>query len=468
MPIDFLKMNESTPVVNQPAPVECERWHLNIDKPEQRGNIPKHVRIHGWIFDKQGVPIKAVRAIVNGRTYSGKYGISRPDVRGIYSEYTEASCCGFYVPVTLSEKRNNITLEALLGCDAALDAWIPFQHLEFKRANLFRRVITALDLGFWIQFRRNPWKMWQQLNARRRLMVEGLIEHHSPVRLESLVQHEPKPLLEKKSVPPYDGESRFAIVTPSYNQAKYLRQTIDSILSQEAPRLAYVIQDGGSNDGSVEVIREYGEKLASWVSEKDEGQSDAIVKGFAKVAPGDHDIMAYINSDDVYMPGTFKIVGDYFDANPDVDVVYGHRIIIDEKGDEIGRWHMPPHDDSLLSLVDYIPQETLFWRRSAYKRAGGVDKGFRFAMDWDLLLKFRKAGCRMVRLPFYLAAFRVHGDQKTSTIINSVGVEESRMLRERECGGEVDLRTILEAVRCMTLSATLDEWISAPFRQRKN
>jgi GT2 family glycosyltransferase len=330
-------------------------------------------------------------------------------------------------------------------------------------------VITALDLGFWFQFRTHPWKIWQKLNARRRLMVEGLIERYSPVRLESLVQHVPKTLVDQTpGKSRYKGNSRFVIVTPSYNQAKYLRQTIKSILAQEAPSLAYVIQDGGSNDGSVEVIREYEGRLASWVSEKDEGQSDAIVKGFSRVAPREYDIMAYINSDDIYMPGTFKIVGDYFDANPDVDVVYGHRIIIDENDKEIGRWHLPPHDDSLLSLVDYIPQETLFWRRSAYESAGGVDKKFRFAMDWDLLLKFRKAGCRMVRLPYYLAAFRVHGDQKTSTIINSVGVEESRFLRERECGREVDLRTILEAVRCMTLSAALDEWMSNPFRAGKN
>jgi GT2 family glycosyltransferase len=461
------EMSKSSPVRQKPAPGDGDRWQLNIDKPEQRGNIPKHVRIHGWIFDNKGIPIKAIRAYVNGTTYPGKYGISRPDVGGIFAEHAEAFRSGFYVPVTLSAGKNSITLEALLADSSQKEEWVPFQSLEFKRANLFRRVITALDLGFWIQFRRNPWKVWQKLNARRRLMVEGLIEHHSPVRLESLVQHDPKPLPKNKSSARYDGKSRFVIVTPSYNQAKYLRQTIESILTQEAPDLAYVIQDGGSNDGSVEVIREYDEKLAAWVSEKDEGQSDAIAKGFAKVDAGSHDIMAYINSDDVYMPGSFKIVGDYFDANPDVDVVYGHRIIIDENGDEIGRWHLPPHDDSLLSLVDYIPQETLFWRRSAYKKAGGVDKNFRFAMDWDLLLKFRKAGCRIVRLPFYLAAFRVHVDQKTSTIINSVGVEESRTLRERECGGEVDLRTILEAVRCMTLSAAMDEWIGRSFLTAK-
>ena len=461
--IDFLKMNETTSGLNQPAPEEGERWRLNIDKPEQRDNIPKHVRIHGWVFDRQGVPIKAVRANVNGMAYSGKYGISRPDVGEVYRNDAEASQSGFYVPVTLDRKKNSIILEALLKNEGEKGAWIPFQSLEFKRANLVQRAVCALNMRFWIQFQRAPWKTWQKFDVQSRLMAEGLIEHHSAVRLESLVQHDPKPLLENKSSARYDGKSRFVIVTPSYNQAQYLRQTIESILSQQASRLAYVIQDGGSNDGSVELIREYAEQLVSWVSEKDDGQSDAIVKGFAKVAPGGDDIMAYINSDDMYMPGTFKIVGDYLDANPDVDVIYGHRIIIDEKGNEIGRWHMPPHDNSLLSLVDYIPQETLFWRRSAYEKAGGVNKVFRFAMDWDLLLKFRRAGCRIVRIPFYLAAFRVHGDQKTSTIINSVGVEESKSLRERECGHEVDIPTIREAVRCMNLSAALDEWISKSF-----
>ena len=148
--------------------------------------------------------------------------------------------------------------------------------------------------------------------------------------------------------------------------------------------------------------------------------------------------MAYLNSDDMLLPGALHYVARYFATHPEIDVVYGHRVLIDEYDQEIGRWVVPPHDDDILSWADYIPQETMFWRRSIWEKAGGlIDTNFKFAMDWDLILRFRDAGARIVRLPRFLGAFRIHPHQKTSAEISQQGVREMGRLRERCHGRKV-------------------------------
>jgi hypothetical protein len=128
-------------------------------------------------------------------------------------------------------------------------------------------------------------------------------------------------------------------------------------------------------------------------------------------------------------------VARYFARHPEVDVVYGHRVLIDASGLEIGRWILPPHRDRHLFYADYVPQETLFWRRRIWERAGGeLDQSFLFAMDWDLLLRFLEAGARIVRLPRFLGAFRVHDAQKTSRQLESIGALEMDRLRHRYHG----------------------------------
>jgi hypothetical protein len=137
----------------------------------------------------------------------------------------------------------------------------------------------------------------------------------------------------------------------------------------------------------------------------------------------------------VLLPGALAYVARYFQANPHVDAVYGHRYVIDEADRLIGTWLLPPHDDALLPWIDYVPQETLFWRRRVWERAGGrMDESFGFALDWDLLLRFRAAGARMVRLPRFLGAFRMTADNKTSTQLDSAGRREIDRLRERWLG----------------------------------
>ncbi len=222
-----------------------------------------------------------------------------------------------------------------------------------------------------------------------------------------------------------------SITTPSLNQGATLERTIQSVLSQNYPKLEYTVQDGGSNDNSLAVLQQYDEQLTHWVSKTDRGQADAIVRGFEGTSG---EIMAYLNSDDVLLPGALDFVGCYFARHPDVDVIYGDRVLIDDQNHEINRWYLPKHDDEAIVWADYIPQETMFWRRRAWDAVGGIDPSFQFAMDWDLILRFRRAKMRFVHIPKLLGAFRISDHQKTNTLLATYGYREMCQLRRRELG----------------------------------
>src|ERR1700758_5151322 len=153
-----------------------------------------------------------------------------------------------------------------------------------------------------------------------------------------------------------------AVVTPSFNHAEFISETIESVLTQNYADLRYAVQDGGSTDGTLAILAGYGNRL-DWVSRPDAGQSDAINRGFARISG---EIMAWLNSDDILMPGALAYVAHYFETHPDVAVVYGHRIYIDEMGREIGRCVLPAHHAETLQFADFVPQETLFWRRNVW------------------------------------------------------------------------------------------------------
>ena len=226
-----------------------------------------------------------------------------------------------------------------------------------------------------------------------------------------------------------------ALVTPSYKQGRYLESTIRSILAQDYPKLEYAVVDGASDDESPEIIERYRSRLTFAVSERDEGHVDAIDKGFARISG---EIMAYVNSDDLLERGALRFVGDFFSRHPNIDAIYGHRVIIDEAGKEIGRWVSPRYNLSLLRIVDYIPQETLFWRRSIYEKVGGLDRKWFFAMDWDLALRFASAGAKITRVPYFLGRFRVHSAQKSEVLINTVARTDFDALHKRELGFSPD------------------------------
>jgi len=251
-------------------------------------------------------------------------------------------------------------------------------------------------------------------------------------RLGELRQHEPAPLAHEKfpAIVPAGEPLKVSIVTPSYNQAQFIGRTIDSVIGQGYRQLEYIVMDGASKDHTRDILAERAAQCAAmqWVSEPDRGQSDAVVKGFART---NGELMAWLNSDDMLMPGALPFIAEFFRTHPEVDVVYGHRVIVDEEDREIGRWILPPFHPESLTFFDFVPQETLFWRRSAWEKAGGLDTSFQFALDWDLLVRFRDAGCNMVRLPYFTGIFRVHTLQKTSSIIQTVGDAEMTRVKQR-------------------------------------
>ena len=230
----------------------------------------------------------------------------------------------------------------------------------------------------------------------------------------------------------FEAWPTIAIVTPSYNQASYLEETIQSVLNQKYQRLQYAVVDGGSNDGSASIIDRHMHRLTFSVSEPDQGQSHAIVKGFEKVSG---DIHAYLNSDDILVPGALHYVGAFFRQNPDVDVVYGHRIIVDEKTQEVGRWILPKFNVDSIKNFDYIPQETLFWRKTIGEKAGGINPEYHFAMDWDFILRLHGVGARFQRLPYFIGCFRVHEVQKSQAAMG-IGKKEIEGLMKRSGGDE--------------------------------
>jgi GT2 family glycosyltransferase len=274
----------------------------------------------------------------------------------------------------------------------------------------------------------------EDLARRQRRSLATVLRQWTSPRLGILRHHLPEPLEVPskylRTTPPRDAPS-IAIVTPSYEQGRYLGRTLHSVVNQHYPRLEYFVQDGGSSDETKSVLERFDNSLSGWASEADDGQADAINRGFAHTSG---EIMAYLNSDDLLLPGSLAYVSSYFAAHPDVDAVYGNRILIDERDRQIGVWVLPPHDSDTLTVADYIPQETLFWRRELWERAGGqIDASLKFAIDWDLLLRFREVGARMVRLPRFLGAFRVHDEQKTSSQ-QSLCETESELLQRRVLG----------------------------------
>lgn len=201
-----------------------------------------------------------------------------------------------------------------------------------------------------------------------------------------------------------------SIITPSYNQAAFLEKTIRSVLEQDYPEIEYIVVDGGSTDGSLEIIQRYQDRLAWWVSEKDRGQTDAINKGFAQ-ARGE--IIAWLNSDDTYEPGAVREAVEYFQRHPEVGLVYGHVKFIDAQDQVIGEF--PSAQTSYARLRQgyvHVGQQAAFFRNDLWKKVGPLDPSFYFAMDYDLWVRLARES-PVVYHPRHWANFRLHGDAKT-------------------------------------------------------
>jgi glycosyltransferase involved in cell wall biosynthesis len=221
--------------------------------------------------------------------------------------------------------------------------------------------------------------------------------------------------------------ARISIVTPSYNQASFLERTIRSVLDQGYPNLEYIVMDGGSTDGSVEIIQKYQDRLAYWVSEPDQGQADAIYRGFERSTG---EILGWLNSDDYYLPGALQAAGKLFEKRPAVELVIGNSIVVDEHESLLyTREAFPVSFSRLLYWHWGFSQPATLWKRAPFFETGGFDRKMRFCFDYDMYLRLlkRRPACRLDR---YLAAFRVHAAAKTSTL-QDVRHAEDRILHQK-------------------------------------
>jgi glycosyltransferase involved in cell wall biosynthesis len=202
------------------------------------------------------------------------------------------------------------------------------------------------------------------------------------------------------------------IVTPSYNQARFLEQTILSVLNQDYPNIEYLIIDGGSTDGSVEIIRRYGDRLAYWVSEPDQGQSHAINKGFQRA---NGEILAWLNSDDLYCPGAVRAAVEFLGGHPEVALAYGRADLIDADGAVVCESPWMDFDvTTCLTRQRYpIPQPAAFFRRDTMQRVGLLDERLHYCLDWDYWIRIAMAGLTVSKIPQTLARCRLHRDSKT-------------------------------------------------------
>ena len=242
------------------------------------------------------------------------------------------------------------------------------------------------------------------------------------------------------------------IVTPSFNQASYLEETILSVLNQKYPRIEYIVMDGGSSDGSQEIIKKYASRLAYWASEKDRGQTDAINKGFA-LAKGE--VLAWLNSDDTLHPNAVEEAVSYLLDHPETGLVYGDANYIDEKSNVIGKFPAATTDLARLRRgYVHIPQQASFFRRSLWDQVGPLDPEFFFAMDYDLWVRLAKIS-ELKYIPRIWANFRLHADAKTITADDQCWPE---MLKVHYRDGGSKLAPIVLKYYLRKLAAPIIRW----------
>lgn len=244
---------------------------------------------------------------------------------------------------------------------------------------------------------------------------------------------------------------KLSLVTPCYNSAAYLEETIQSVLSQNVPYLEYVIIDGGSKDGTVEIIRRYEDRLAFWLSEPDRGQTDALNKGFPRLTG---DIVAFINADDVFVPGALTRVLAAFEKSPETDIVYGGVEWIDAQSKKTGE-----HLGDISSLEEVLNiydvwwgkrqwvQPEVFWRRALKEKVGAFDESYHLAFDFEYWVRCFRAGARVQRIPDPVVQFRLHAQQKSTAAAKAADEIRAIVRRHLDDGAAIsdEARRRLEA-----------------------
>ncbi len=277
---------------------------FHLDHPTQWDDLPALISIRGWAFGKDGQPIKAVRIRLNDHAFAGSIGYHRPDVPEAFPDAPHDQC-GFR-EVTFS-----------LDVQTAQGSW---SELVSHRIQPSRwRWPVALGSGDPVD------------------ILAG--------QLALVPQHTPRAITPELFPPAFAHVTlpRLSIVTPNLNQGPWLAQCIlGSAVDGQENGVEHHVRDGGSTDNSMEILKQFDDQLATWSSETDDGQTDAILNGFETTSGSPDDLMAWINADDFHLPGAVDFVRAFFAANPNVDVIYGNRVLVDDTGREVGRWHLPP------------------------------------------------------------------------------------------------------------------------------
>jgi glycosyltransferase involved in cell wall biosynthesis len=251
-----------------------------------------------------------------------------------------------------------------------------------------------------------------------------------------------------------------SIITPSLNQGRFIRDTIESVLSQEYPKLEYIVMDGGSTDDTLDILHSYGNRL-TWRSAPDLGQADAVNSGF-RLAKGE--ILGWLNSDDTYQPGAVKAAVEHLATNPDTAVVYGDAYYIDEKNTVIGTYPTEDFDMGRLAEACLICQPTAFMRRAALQTVGFLDPALRYCMDYDLWIRLGRR-FRIDRIKRFLANSRRYPETKSFSRRDQL-FKEIYAVAERSFGHVSPYWRVCRAYyRLVDLSWPFARWVLWPARE---
>jgi glycosyltransferase involved in cell wall biosynthesis len=222
---------------------------------------------------------------------------------------------------------------------------------------------------------------------------------------------------------------RITVITPSFNQARYLESTILSVITQGYPNLEYIIIDGGSTDGSVDIIKRYASELAYWISESDNGQSHAINKGL-NMATGDW--ICWQNSDDIFYPSAFFKIAEIIKKSPEVDFIIGDIHLIDEGGNILRDVrYVKPTYRSLLAEGMVLTNQSAFWRKDLQNKVGLFDQNLHYGFDYEWFLRLLAVGKCAVHIPVIMGALRLHEETKTSKCRSMFNIEYAQILEGR-------------------------------------
>lgn len=217
-----------------------------------------------------------------------------------------------------------------------------------------------------------------------------------------------------------------SIITPSFNQGRFIERTIKSVINQGIVGLEYLVVDGGSTDNTLNVLKNYSEYI-QWIHEEDEGQADAVNKGL-RMTTGE--IIGWLNSDDIYYPNAIKKVNDFFAKNPEIDIIYGKAFHIDVNGIEMGFYYSEDWNLERLKNVCYICQPAVFFRRRVINKFGYLDKTLQYCMDYEYWLRLALSGAKFAYLPEVLAGSRLYEETKTLSSKIAVHKEINDMFKK--------------------------------------